>query len=88
MQVFLSLISALALPFLIAAPEVLALVNVAAETCASVYISGYWKAKAQVPFMTEYNEAIRRSNDLRRLLIALTAAWAFTGAVGYLAVGK
>lgn len=85
MQVFLSLISALALLFLIAAPGLLALVNVAAETFTSLYISGYWKAKAQVPFMTEYNEAIRKSNDLRRLLIALSAGWAFTGAVGYLA---
>lgn len=86
MQVFLSLISALALPFLIAAPGLLALVNVAAEILVSMYISGYWKAKAQIPFMTEYNEAIRKSNDLRRLLIALSAGWAFTGAVGYLAV--
>lgn len=85
MQVFLSLISALALLFLIAAPELLALVNVAAETFTSMYISGYWKAKAQVPFMTQYNDAIRRSNDLRRLLIALSPGWAFTGAVGYLA---
>lgn len=84
MQVFLSLVSALALLSLIAAPEMLALVNVAAEISTSMYISGYWKAKAQVPFMTEYNEAIRRSNDLRRLLIALSAGWAFTGAVGYL----
>lgn len=85
MQVLLSLISALALVFLSAAPELLALVNVAAEIFTSLYISGYWKAKAQVPFMTEYNDAIRRSNDLRRLLIALSAVWAFTGAVGYLA---
>lgn len=85
MQVFLSLISALALLFLSAAPELLAAVNVVAGTFTSMYISGYWKAKAQVPFMTEYNEAIRKSNDLRRLLIALSAGWAFTGAVGYLA---
>lgn len=85
MQVFLSLISALVLPFLIVTPEVLALVNVAAELSVSRYISGYWKAKAQIPFMTEYNEAIRKSNDLRRLLIMLSAGWAFTGAVGYLA---
>ncbi len=86
MQAILSLISALALIFLIAAPEVLALVNVAAEIFTSMFISGYWKAKAQIPFMTEYNEAIRKSNDLRRVLIALSAAWAFTGVVGYLAV--
>lgn len=85
MQVLLSLFSTLALVFLSAAPELLASVNVAAEISASLYISGYWRAKAQVPFMTEYNEAIRRSNDLRRLLIALSAGWAFTGAVGYLA---
>ena len=81
---FLSLISALALLFANAAPELVAVVNVVAGTFASMYISGYWKAKAQVPFMTEYNEAIRKSNDLRRLLIALSAGWAFTGAVGYL----
>lgn len=81
----MSLISALALLFQGAAPALLASVNVAAETFASMYISGYWKAKAEIPFMTEYNEAIRRSNDLRRLLIALSAGWAFTGAVGYLA---
>ncbi|KAF6231665.1 hypothetical protein HO173_010197 [Letharia columbiana] len=83
--VLLSLVSTLALVFLSAAPELLASVNVAAEISASLYISGYWRAKAEVPFMTEYNEAIRRSNDLRRLLIALSAGWAFTGAVGYLA---
>ncbi|CAF9921034.1 MAG: hypothetical protein ALECFALPRED_001693 [Alectoria fallacina] len=81
---FLSLISALALLFANAAPELVAVVNVVAGTFASMYISGYWKAKAQVPFMTEYNEATRKSNDLRRLLIALSAGWAFTGAVGYL----
>lgn len=85
MQVVLSLISALALLLLIAAPEWLALVNMVAEIAASKYISGYWKAKAEIPFMTEYNDAIRRSNDLRRLLIALSAAWAFPGVVGSLA---
>lgn len=82
----MSLISALALIFLAIRPETFALVNVAAEIFTSMYISGYWKAKAQIPFMTEYNEAIRKSNDLRRVLIALSAAWAFTGVVGYLAI--
>lgn len=80
--------SSLAIIFLNAAPDMWAIANVIVEVFASIYIRGYWKAKAEIPFMTEYNEAIRKSNDLRRLLSALGVGWAITGAVGYLTSGN
>ncbi len=69
-----------------ATPTSLAFVNVVVETASYLYITGFWKAKAEIPFIAkEYNEGIRKSNDLRRLLVALGVGWGFTGAVGYLA---
>ncbi|MCJ1460649.1 hypothetical protein MMC28_011031, partial [Mycoblastus sanguinarius] len=70
--VLFSLISSFAIIFLSTASGLLSIFNVAASAAAYMYISGFWKAKAEVPFIArEYNEAIRKSNDLRRLLVAL-----------------
>lgn len=80
--------SALALVFNHGNSRLLALVNAIVDVSVSMYIRGYWKAKAEIPFLTEYNEAIRKSNDLRRLLIALSAGWAIIGAVGYLSAER
>ena len=49
---------------------------------AYAHITGFWKAKAEVPFVTGFNEGIRKSNDLRQLLVSLGVGWALTGAVG------
>ena len=61
---------------------ILALVNVAVTAAAYVHITGFWKVKAEVPFVTGFNEGIRKSNDLRRLLVSLGIGWALTGVVG------
>ena len=61
----------------------LALVNVAGILAAYIHITGFWKAKAEVPFVTGFNEGIRKSNDLRRLLVSLGIGWALTGVVGF-----
>lgn len=63
---------------------ILAVFNVAATGAAYLHITGFWKAKAEVPFVTGFNEGIRKSNDLRRLFVSLGIGWAFTGMVGFL----
>ena len=62
---------------------VLALANVAAITAAYMHLTGFWKAKAEVPFLTGFNEGIRKSNDLRRLFVSLALGWAFAGLVEF-----
>lgn len=54
----------------------------AATAGAYSHITGFWKAKAEVPFVTGFNEGIRKSNDLRRLLVSLGVGWVLTGALG------
>ena len=58
-----------------------ALVNVAGMLAAYVHITGFWKAKPEVPFLTSFNEGIRKSNDLRRLLVWLGSGWVLMGLV-------
>lgn len=82
--IFLSLISSVSLLFEPSASPLLELVNVAATAAAYMHITGFWKAKAEVPFVGGFNEGIRKSNDLRRLLVWLGVGWAFTGTVGFL----
>ena len=60
---------------------ILALANVVFTTAAYVHITGFWKAKAEVPFVTGFNEGIRKSNDLRRLLVSLGIGWALIGII-------
>lgn len=83
-QITVSLICAVTLFFKPSASPLLELVNVAATAAAYMHITGFWKAKAEVPFVGGFNEGIRKSNDLRRLLVWLGVGWAFTGAVGVL----
>ncbi|KAF6232641.1 hypothetical protein HO173_009080 [Letharia columbiana] len=80
----LSLISSVVLFFNPNVSPIVALANIATTAAAYMHITGFWKAKAQVPFVTGFNEGIRKSNDLRRLLVSLGVGWTFTGAVGYL----
>lgn len=78
------MISSVTLFFRPSVSPFLPLVNVATTVAAYTHITNFWKLKAQVPFVTGFNEGIRKSNDLRRLLVALGAGWALTGAVGLL----
>ncbi|CAF9943744.1 MAG: hypothetical protein ALECFALPRED_001186 [Alectoria fallacina] len=80
--VLLSFASAITLFFRPNISQVLAMANVAATAGAYSHITGFWKAKAEVPFVTGFNEGIRKSNDLRRLLVSLGGGWAVTGVVG------
>ncbi len=84
MQILLSLISSVTLFFRPNASLVISFSNVAATAAAYMHLTGFWKAKAQVPFVTGFNEGIRKSNDLRQLLVSLGVAWAFTGLLGAL----
>lgn len=81
LQICLSFASSITLFFHPSVSFMLALVNVAAIAAAYMHLTGFWKAKAEVPFVTGFNEGIRKSNDLRRLLVSLGAAWAVTGVV-------
>lgn len=62
----------------------LALINMVATAAAYAHITGFWKAKPEVPFVAGFNEGIRKSNEMRRLLVALSTGWAFVGLLEYL----
>jgi len=54
---------------------------------ARAHVNDFWKAKAKVPFVDGYNEAITRSNDLLQIMKYLEWSWALTsvcaGFLGY-----
>ncbi len=76
--------SSVALFFGLTAAPVVATANVVATVAAYSHITGFWRSKPEVPFVTGFNEGIRKSNDLRSLLIFLAVGWAFTGLAGLL----
>ncbi|KAL2039516.1 hypothetical protein N7G274_007788 [Stereocaulon virgatum] len=82
--VLVSVISSVTLFFRPNTSPVLPFINVATTTAAYMHITNFWRLKAQVPFVTGFNEGIRKSNDLRRILVVMGVGWAFTGAVGVL----
>ncbi|MCJ1404490.1 hypothetical protein MMC11_007716 [Xylographa trunciseda] len=49
---------------------------------AMLHVGRFWAGKARVPFVGAYNEGVRRSEELRRLLGWLAMSWAATGVVG------
>ncbi|KAK7630331.1 hypothetical protein IWX48DRAFT_173454 [Phyllosticta citricarpa] len=49
--------------------------NIALLYGARVYVNGYWKAKAKVPFVTGYNEAISSTQNIITILDRSWKAW-------------
>ena len=62
----------------------LAITNVINSVAAYVHVTGFWKLKLEVPFVVKLNKGIRKSNEIRSLLIFLAAGWAITGLMGLL----
>ena len=58
---------------------VVPLFNVAVLAGAFVHNRGFWKAKAEVPFVEGINEGIRRSKDVRDLMVILGIGWGVMG---------
>lgn len=83
-QITISLLSALSLPFIQPPSSTIYVptLNVITTTLAYTHLTGFWKLKPEVPFVTGFNEGIRKSNDIRRLLVAMAVSWGVTGAVG------
>lgn len=90
LQIFFSLLSSIALftrAFTSAPPRpswvvALPLINVLAIAAAFMHNRSFWKAKAMVPFVEGFNEGIRKSGEIRDLLVALGAGWVVVGGVG------
>ena len=68
--------------FGLAAAPVLSIANVVSTGLTYVHITGFWRLKPEVSFVTGFNEGIRKSNDLRLLFVLLGMAWAFTDLIG------
>lgn len=44
-------------------------------------MANFWHGKAQIPLVTEYNGAVKRSNDICQMLGYLAGTWGFMGGV-------
>ncbi|MCJ1250738.1 hypothetical protein MMC30_007966 [Trapelia coarctata] len=53
---------------------------------ARIHIGNFWKGKARVPFVGGYNEGMKRTEELFRLLGLLAISWAITGVSDFLFV--
>lgn len=61
----------------------LAVSNIAVTAAAYLHITGFWRLKPMVPFVEGFNEGIRKTNEIRQLLVILGMGWAvFGGLVG------
>ncbi|MCJ1322162.1 hypothetical protein MMC15_007508 [Xylographa vitiligo] len=49
---------------------------------AMLHVGNFWRGKARVPFVEGYNEGMRRTEELRRVLGWLAMSWAATGVGG------
>ena len=49
--------------------------NAVVSYAARVHIHGYWRGKAKVPLVGNYNESIDKTNDLRKALLWLSLGW-------------
>lgn len=58
------------------------LLNVTAVTGAYMHNRGFWAEKAEVPFVEGFNEGIRKSKDVRNLLVVLGVGWGVMGIIG------
>ncbi|KEF62161.1 uncharacterized protein A1O9_00133 [Exophiala aquamarina CBS 119918] len=73
-----SLVSSLILAASLAAGTtslVLSTANALGLALAYNHLTSFWQNKAKVPFVKDYNDGIRASNNLRQLLAGLTVSW-------------
>ncbi|MCJ1284678.1 hypothetical protein MMC26_004014 [Xylographa opegraphella] len=80
----LTSLALLALPASLSAPTAAAVnVSVAGLALAAMlHVGNFWRGKARVPFVEGYNEGMRRTEELRRVLGWLAMSWAATGVGG------
>ena len=86
MQALFSLLTSLNPLFLTSVPSwpkfVFNALNIVTTLAARAHVEGFWRAKAKVPLVDHYNEAITTSNRLRVLLAWLAGTWAASSAGG------
>ncbi|KAA6407930.1 MAG: hypothetical protein FRX48_08281 [Lasallia pustulata] len=56
--------------------------NIVTTLSARAHVSNFWRAKAKVPFVDHYNEAITKTNRLKIQLAYLAGTWAISSAIG------
>lgn len=54
------------------------------DLAARIHIGNFWKGKAMVPFVGGYNEGMKRTEALSRLLGLLAISWTITGAIDFM----
>ncbi|ORY01107.1 hypothetical protein BCR34DRAFT_627836 [Clohesyomyces aquaticus] len=84
----LSLITSLTLLFLNHAEQhqivlSISLINTSICLGARFHMADYWRQRTMVPFVQDYNEAIKGSNIAVNVLGLLGAGWIVTGLVGW-----
>lgn len=63
----------------------ISMVNTAATAFAYVHISNFWRVKAKIPMVTDFNDAINTSNAMRTSLLYLAMTWGIADVIyGYL----
>jgi len=49
--------------------------NALCVTLAYCHLASFWEGKAKVPLVKDYNDGIRASNNLQRILMVLSISW-------------
>ncbi|EXJ79298.1 hypothetical protein A1O3_08800 [Capronia epimyces CBS 606.96] len=62
-------------------PFLLSAVNAVGLGLAYRHLQNFWRGKAKVPFLSDYNDGIRASNQLQQALGALAVSWAISSVV-------
>lgn len=55
--------------------------NAGGIALANRHIGDFWHDKAKVPFLSDYNEGINASNQMRQALMVLAISWAVAAVV-------
>ncbi|KAL8967713.1 MAG: hypothetical protein Q9197_005282 [Variospora fuerteventurae] len=63
---------------------VLPIVNMVAIAAAFIHNRSFWKAKAKVPFVGGFNEAIQKSKEIRQLMVPMALGWGLVGLLGWI----
>ncbi|KAL8959516.1 MAG: hypothetical protein Q9193_003637 [Seirophora villosa] len=69
-------------PSVSTSPYVLPPLNIAAMVAAFIHNQNFWKAKAKVPFVGGFNEAIEKSKEIRQLMVPIALGWGLVGLLG------
>lgn len=51
---------------------------------AFIHNQNFWKAKAKVPFVGGFNEAIEKSKEIRQLMVPIALGWGLVGLLGWI----